>query len=767
MPVKKSVIVGNTRATFRDSFANPSVTQPNPETWDLVSDNAGHIITQGGDSAGASYLRISLSPFAEDTEVRLTSRDAFRAPTRISYGVSISQRIIGQEVFAGIVGCDANLTPVIAPTPTPVAIVGTVTVASNVATINMPLHPFKGGDRVTVYGNTEPRLNVDPVVVTVVDAYNITVPVTLTNGTYTAGGYVVLQDPLGGARNGAGLLWENSATTNASFVSRRNGAKFRSTNSTVASSAAAQTNTNPYTDAFNATANSELYYAIDEIAYRSFAADSTAAMSGYNKYSQAVPDEDLDYKLQVRARIFKGATRPIARVVSANKTGTTTATIVTDVPHGLTASDWVQVYGIRDQTNFPALTSPTAIASIVNATTFTVVIGGAVTAGSLDGTVYLNDGGVAAPGGIAQAIQSITRTNSILSLAGSGTWSGLLPGEYVHLHGLTGAASAYEGAYKVLRQTGTTLDLAAPGPDFGSITTGGTVIKRTDVRLHWARVIDYTRMGVEVLGGKGHASDANNAVPATIASSVQLGVNATQTTGINTTQWSAAGWGGFLVADVASAAITSTATTSAVSPGSVANIGTYAHSFNVVVTAVSGTNPTMDIGIEESVDNGTNWVRIYDFQRITANGTYTTPLIRAQYGTRYRYVQTIAGTTPSFTRAINRVQFSSAAPIHKQFFDRSVNPNTLNSATPTYNVDGCHRLQLTAFNVSGTGPVYQLEGSEDGANWYPLGAPLDNTAAGTVVAAQEGFLPKYARARVSTAGTAAVMGSVSIKALGA
>lgn len=764
--VQKFTNVTNTRSKFRDSFANPAVSQPNPDVWDLVNPD-GHLITQGGDSSGASYLRISLDPFKEDTEVKLTSKQTFNTPARVGFGVSISQRILGQEVFAGFVGCDEFEQVATIPAPTPQLISATASVTSNVATITINGHGFKGGDRVVLYGNVTPQINVGPVAVTVLDGNIFTVPATIANGTYTMGGYVVLADPLGRVRNGAGYLWENTTTTNASFVSRRNGAKFRSTNSTVATTAAAQTNTNAFTDSFNTAANNELYFAIDEVAYRSFTADGGGGMSGYGKYTQAVPDEDNEYKLQFRAKILKGSSRPIAKITAISKAGTTTATVTTDVPHGLATSDWVQIYGVRDQTNFAA-SATTQVASVISPTQFTMVHGSAVTASSAGGAVILNEGGVLFPGAVAQASQGIARIANVLTVTGSANWSGLLPGEYVHLWGLTeNGASVYEGAYKVLRTSTTSLDLDAPGPDFGFITTGGVLIKRTDVRLHYARVIDYTRLGVEVLGGKGQMNDANNAAPVTISGSAQLGVNATQTTGVNTTAWNAAGWGGFLVNDIASAAITSTATSSAVTPGSVANIGTYAHSFNVVVTAVSGTTPTLDVAIEESVDNGTNWVRVYEFQRITATGTYTTPLIRAQYGTRYRYVRTISGTTPSFTMSLNRVQFSSAAPIHKQFFDRTIVPNTLNSTTPVYNVDGCHRLQVTAFLVSGTGPMYQLEGSEDGANWYAISTPIDNTAPGTTTVAVEGILAKYARVRVSTAGTSAVQGSVSLKALGA
>jgi hypothetical protein len=178
----------------------------------------------------------------------------------------------------------------------------------------------------------------------------------------------------------------------------------------------------------------------------------------------------------------------------------------------------------------------------------------------------------------------------------------------------------------------------------------------------------------------------------------------------------------------------------------------------------------MDVGVEESIDNGTNWIRIYDFPRITANGAYTSPLIRAQYGTRYRYVQTIGGTTPSFTRVLNRVEFSSNAPFFRQFFDRSVVLTTLNSTTPVYTVDEATKFML-GINVGAittTAPVLQLEGSEDGSSWYSIGSPLTAVASSTVVySATDVAYPKFLRARVSTAGVGVTAGYVTIKALGA
>lgn len=686
---------------------------------------------------------------------------------RLGFGVSMSQRLLAQEVFIGAVGDDGTSSAVDTST-TPyadTAITGaTISITTNVGTVTLTNHGLKGGDRIAIYGCAEPRLNVAPVVVTVLTANTFTVPITLPDGSYsTTGGYVKFLDPLLYAYNGAGYLFENITTTNGSLVFRRNGKKFRSSGAvTVSTTTATQTNTSPYTDAFNASSNFEQYMNLDELNFRSFAADGLATMSGINKYTQGFPDEDKDYHIQIRAKNLKTFSRPVARITAIAKTGTTTATVTTDVAHGLTATSYVQIYGVRDQTNFPNLTAQTLVASIVNSTQFTIVIGSATTTSSAGGAVWTIQGSNVAPGGINNAIQSISRTSNILSVVTTALTTPL-PGEYIQLHGMDGSGAAYDGAYKVLRVAANTAELESIGADFGTINCGGAIIKRTDVRIHYTKVLDYTRLVTEIVGGRGNTTDINNSVPVSIAGGAAI--SSTQSTGTSSSIWNAAGWGGFLVADIASAAITTTATTAAVSPGAVVNIGTYAHAFHIAVTATSGTNQTMDVQVQESPDNGTNWIPIYDFPRITATGSYQSPLIRATWGTRYRYVQTIAGTTPSFTRVLNRLQFSNNPPLTRQFIDRSIVLTTLNSTTPTYFVDGIDTAQLVV-NVGAittTAPQLQLEGSDDTTNWYLIGSPLTAVASSTVILNYTGLMPKYVRACVSTAGVGVTAGYIGIK----
>lgn len=104
------------------------------------------------------------------------------------------------------------------------------------------------------------------------------------------------------------------------------------------------------------------------------------------------------------------------------------------------------------------------------------------------------------------------------------------------------------------------------------------------------------------------------------------------------------------VNDIASAAITTTTSTAAITP---TNGVSFVSDINV--TAVTGTTPTMQVNIEQSYDGGTTWELLYEYPVITIAGKYTSPRLPIS-GNRVRYVQTLTGTTPSFTRSIVRTQ---------------------------------------------------------------------------------------------------------------
>jgi hypothetical protein len=212
---------------------------------------------------------------------------------------------------------------------------------------------------------------------------------------------------------------------------------------------------------------------------------------------------------------------------------------------------------------------------------------------------------------------------------------------------------------------------------------------------------------------------------------------------------------------VASAALTTTTTTAAFTP----TFGT-SYSVSIPVTAVTGSTPTLDVAIEESDDSGGNWFKVYDFPRITGTGIYRSPLIRI-VGNRVRYVQTVGGTTPSFTRAINRLQNSNSSEAVRQLIDRSIVLTTLNSTTPSLDTrDAGNRAQLVVnIGAATTAPALQMEGSDDnGASWYSIGTPLTAVASSTVQLTVLDINAALMRVRVSAAGLGVTPGYVLIKA---
>jgi hypothetical protein len=69
------------------------------------------------------------------------------------------------------------------------------------------------------------------------------------------------------------------------------------------------------------------------------------------------------------------------------------------------------------------------------------------------------------------------------------------------------------------------------------------------------------------------------------------------------------------------------------------------------VTAASGTTPTLDVVVEDSVDGGTNWNTVGTFAQKTTTGreviNVTTP-----FSDDLRVRWTIGGGTPSFTFSV-------------------------------------------------------------------------------------------------------------------
>ena len=739
--------VGNSYRKFRDGFADLAQdAPPNPNIWTGAWTNQGTSSAgRRGNSSGSAYMNVSLCPLTAGSEYVLETVQTFRYPMRSSIGLSISQRILGQEIEISAVGSVSGVTETLSP-KADLPISGSISVTSNVATINFATpHGLTGNDRVILKGNTVSRMNVGPVVVTVTSPTQITVPLTIANGTYTAGGSVQWADQFKYALNAVGVLFENTNATQGSWVTRRNGFNTRSSNQNITSTTATRTNTSAYSDAFNAAGRFDFKLDQEESVLTTRNQDAILLASGLFRYTQGLPDEEKEYKIRLRVKNLENITRPIARITNITKTASTTATVTTDVPHGLSTSDQVQIYGVRNQTNFPNLTAQTAVASVIDATNFTIVIGPSATATSAGGAVACVNGSVLWPGIFGQAIQSISRTGNVLTLIGSATWATPLPGENVHVYGCDATSMGlYDGAYKVLRVATTTLELESIGPDFVTINCGGSVMRRTDVRMHFVSEMEYTRHIVELAQSYG-ANDSSRSI--TTNTALIGGTLSTVTAGglqIPIT-----------VPDITSATITGSATTAAIVPAQ-----GVAYQVNIPVTAISGT-PTLDVAIEESDDSGPNWYKVYDFPRITTTGIYRSPVLHLT-GNRIRYVQTVGGGSPSVTRSLNRLQIHGYAQYIRQLVDRTIVPNTPSSTSGTLLVSGCSAFNLSVRCTAQTTPAtIALQFSHDAVNWHTSGTTVAtiNGIAHTKVNNEKWA---FVRAFVSTAGTGITLAELVI-----
>lgn len=65
------------------------------------------------------------------------------------------------------------------------------------------------------------------------------------------------------------------------------------------------------------------------------------------------------------------------------------------------------------------------------------------------------------------------------------------------------------------------------------------------------------------------------------------------------------------------------------------------------VTAASGTTPTLNVVIEDTLD-GTNWYPVATFTQATGVGTQV-QRVNTAFGTQLRARWTVGGTTPNFT----------------------------------------------------------------------------------------------------------------------
>lgn len=594
---------------------------------------------------------------------------------------------------------------------------------------------------------------------------------------------------MSGARNGFGLRFTGITATSAAVVSifgwddnQVSGSLLGDHRATISSSAPTYVSWGSF-GSYELRASSRYLLSVD---VNSACLMDKVEQAQTNWTARDIPRTSVkpssEAVLYPRFRLYKpvNISRPIVKIVSAVKTGTTTATVTTHAAHGLVTGNWVTVKGARDVTNFAPLTVPVQV-TVTGTTTFTIVWGGAVTATSYGWSVIIANWSKDQPWIIGQTVQSVVSRvaegSNWLDVVGNTTWAWLNLGDYIDLHGVRSAVDGSDllrdGAWEVAHIATTTLTLkpifniswARVSPALGTLIStncGGTVILRPTLRSHDLSLSAWTDSVTKIFGQGTTRNDLALPVNVINAHSIVQGTAATPstTTGLGGWYFNPANvW----VVDIASAALTASNTTA-----SIANAVSNAYQVVIPVTSVTGTTPTLDVTIQESDDGGTNWFSVYQFPRITAAWTFRSPVLPVIWR-HIRYVQTVGWTTPSFTRSLIRNVFpTQVAKPTRLLRDLTFNVNgTLGTATSALLADPCNNLQLVLRmgTITTTAPALQLQWSDDGwVNWYSIGTPLTWVQNSTVQLTVVNLQTTLVRAALTTAWVASTLGEITLKA---
>lgn len=529
---------GNITGKFREAFESFTP----GEKYDVVGTGAGDLVFLDGNAAAASYLVVSKDPLQAGTEVTITSKQTASMPVEVAIGLSMSQRTLGQEFALEVVDTLPQLPDVL-----DIAI-SSITQALSVLTIDTATaHGLSVGKSIGVFGCSNPLANYPALVVATVTSPTQftatagpggTIPSQTITNPAGAKGSVYFRERLGRSQNGVSQIFENATVTNSSLYIRSeagdalpSGTVAGNHSIAIATTASIQAAGNvPYTYSFSPSTEYRYNIQADRTQWSDSIIDTVAQPINRLLRTQVCPDPEHEYKLRIRATNNKALTVPNAQVVSYVKASAiTTATVTTATAHGLVLGDPVVMYGARDQTNFPNLLVATAVASVIDATSFTIVCGPAAIATSYGGYVAKVQGGnlmsalgasaVVAASAVLATLSDGTRQ---LTITGNTTWAAGVIGDIVNVVGLradlTGVSLGVDGPWKIANQATTILTLVLPfsgqrvlPADFGSANCGGAIIKRTDLRVSFGRVFEFQRERVEVLSRP--AGDMAGAVP--------------------------------------------------------------------------------------------------------------------------------------------------------------------------------------------------------------------------------------------------------------
>lgn len=495
----------------------------------------GDLVTRKSTSNGQVITALSLNPLTEDTESNITLDVPITQPASVEFEASMSQRVRHDLATVCLFADDAT-----GPKDLPADIqINTIyqssatagvaynAVAGTVLTIVLNA-PFQGylSDWIHVYGLVDNRFNYPNLTVNFISYDRLTITAGFSDeaalpslaATYSPGAgtaFIKHYNNLGGATNGFGMRFTSTTSTSAALVSIFGGNDVQISGTLNGDHRVTIGTSNPIYNAgvngqveIRATTRYRLEGRPTEAAWLDKTTDSIGSIF-FPRLSRTSVKPAIQAQLRPRFRGYcpKSMTRPIAEIVSISKTGTTTGTVNTALPHGLVTGNYVTIKGVRDQTNFANFATPVAV-TVVTPTQFTLVIGSAVTATSYGGAVILTNGGVDQPGLLAQVVQNaqvILGTTTVpdqLILTGSASWStgvGVMNiGDYVEVYGVrdnaTGADIGVDGTWEVGMISTTLLTLIPVSDVFGvrrspvvttqTVAAGGIVIHRTTLRAH-------------------------------------------------------------------------------------------------------------------------------------------------------------------------------------------------------------------------------------------------------------------------------------------
>lgn len=756
--------------------------------WNFSNAATSDLIYAGGGlSASASWIGIVKSALVPDTYTEILSQQSWPLSVLASAGLSLSQRMQTQEFAFDLVGVDSFGNPITyAPyADIPLAngtAVSTGTVMTYTTAVNHGLVP---GDTVVIYGAAEPRVNYGPITVTSIPtATTFTVGTSIGAASYVVGAnaMVRIQPPDGFAQHIVSQRFVGTSANNIDALTKSLDRQAETVNWNPGNNATQEVYPSEnglnysglaYTYAQRARQEFILRASTKNVQFVLKDIDASGSPRSTLHRSHNIPNADRPYKIRFRARNMPNLPVPMP-ILAAVKTGTTTATLT--IPgHGLTTFDWVAVQGIQSQTNF-ANSGSTVVTSVIDADHITVAFGATTTASSFGGFVTRLQGATTqVPATTSGAIQNFAKTadGQRLTVTYNASQGTLNPGEIWTLYGLVDSTNtpqtALWGRYRVELSNTTTFAIeltpldgqSLAGVSTSTTSAGGALLKNSELRIHFVRSETANPQNVEVIGGNGDADQAA-AIPVNLNSQAVNILNAGVTTAGLSTQSSQRALG------VTPSAATGNADRATLALTSSGNSGTIGQDFGanvsalVNVSAVSGTNPTLDVVLQESHDNGTTWQDTYWLPRITATGTYALPPMLLQGRRRWNYI--VGGTSPSFTFGITVMQGALPTGIYRSFADRVISPNSL-SSTSTFNIEGCSDIEFIVDMgaITTTAPVFQLEGSENGSTWRVLGTPVTPTANAVTAQVVNGSLPRFIRARTTTAGAGATLNVITIK----